>query len=112
MPAYAMAHLRSVDQNDEVREYLLRIDDTLAPYGGRFLVHGIVPEPADGEFPGTVVLIEFPDVDRARSWYRSPEYQEILPLRTRNSDGAAVLLPGVPAGYTAASFVDKVPHWN
>jgi uncharacterized protein (DUF1330 family) len=107
MTAYAMAQLRSIDVNDEVRDYLRRIDDTLRPYGGRFLVHGTMPEVVDGDLDGTIVLIGFPDLDAARGWYGSPGYQAILPLRTRNSDGGAALLPGVPDGYRAASFVDK-----
>ena len=107
MTAYAMAHLRSVDLNDEIRAYLLRIDDTLEPYGGRFLVHGSVPEVVDGDLPGVVVLIEFPDRDTARAWYESPGYQAILPFRVNNSDGGAAILRAVPAGYRAASFVTK-----
>ena len=104
MTAYALAHLRSVDFNDEIRDYLRRIDDTLAPYEGRFLVHGGRPQVVDGELPGFVVIIEFPDADRARAWYASPGYQAILPLRLNNSAGGAAILTGVPEGYRAASI--------
>lgn len=105
MTAYALAHLRTVDLNAEVADYLMRIDATLEPYGGAFVVHGATPEVLEGDLPGTVVVIGFPDLERARAWYASTEYQEILPLRTRNSDGVAVLLDGVPPGYRAASLV-------
>ena len=108
MPAYVIAQLRHVDQNAEIVEYLNRIDATLAPYGGRFRVHGVQPEVFDGELPGTIVLIEFPDVERVRGWYASPEYQAILPLRTRNSEGGVALLAGVPEGYQAASYAAKL----
>jgi uncharacterized protein (DUF1330 family) len=108
MTAYAFAHLREVDQNDQIREYLARIDDTLAPYRGRFLVHGSVPEVVDGDLPGVVVIIEFPDHESARAWYESPAYQAILPFRVDNSDGAAAILRGVPDGYRAASFLEKI----
>ena len=106
MTAYALAHLRSVDLNAEVEQYLRAIDDTLPPYGGAFLVHGSVPEVLEGDAPGALVLIGFPDLERARAWYDSAAYQAILPLRTRNSEGFAVLLDGVPDGYRAASFAD------
>jgi uncharacterized protein (DUF1330 family) len=108
MSAYAIAQLRTVDVNHEVREYLSRIDATLRPYGGRFLVHGTTPEVVDGDLPGTIVLIEFPDADQARGWYESPAYQAILPLRTRNCSGGAALLPGRPEGYLAASLLDRL----
>ena len=54
------------------------------------------------------MVIGFPDLDAARAWYDSPAYQEILPLRTRNSDGVTLLVDGVPDGYRAASFADKL----
>ena len=38
----------------------------------------------------------------------SPAYQEILPLRTRNADGVTLLVDGVPAGYRAASYAEKL----
>jgi uncharacterized protein (DUF1330 family) len=108
MTAYAFAHLRSVDLNDEILRYLRTIDETLVPYEGEFLVHGSVPEVVDGDLPGFVVIIRFPDHDKARAWYESPAYQAILPLRLDNSDGAAALLRGVPDGYRAAAYADKL----
>jgi len=50
-PAYAIAYLRDVRFGEEIIEYLQRIDATLAPYGGRFLVHGVRSRPPRG--PGT-----------------------------------------------------------
>ncbi|MCW0215001.1 MAG: DUF1330 domain-containing protein [Pseudonocardia sp.] len=107
MTAYAIAHLRSVDLNDSIVEYLTRIDATLEPHGGAFVVHGTTPEVLEDEFPGTLVVIGFPTLDDARAWYDSPAYQAILPLRTENSDGTAFLIQGVEPGYRAASFLAK-----
>jgi uncharacterized protein (DUF1330 family) len=95
MTAYAVAHMRSVDPNAEVREYLERIDGTLAPFGGYFVVHGDLPQPLEGAFEGVLIVIGFPTLDDARAWYDSPAYQEILPLRLRNSDSDAFLVQGV-----------------
>jgi uncharacterized protein (DUF1330 family) len=108
MTAYAVAHLRSVDQNAEIVEYLRRIDATLDPYGGHFVVHGVLPDVIEGEWPGFLVVIGFPDLGAARAWYDSPAYQEILPLRTRNSDGVTLLVDGVRAGYRAAGYAEKL----
>ena len=108
MTAYAVAHLRSVDQNAEIVEYLHRIDATLDPFAGRFVVHGVLPEVVEGDWPGVLVVIGFPDLDAARAWYDSPAYQEILPLRTRNSDGVTLLVDGVPEGYRAAGYAEKL----
>jgi uncharacterized protein (DUF1330 family) len=71
MPAYAVAHMRQVTMGPPIVEYLERIDATLAPFGGRFIVHGGETEVLEGSWPGFVIVIEFADTGRARAWYRS-----------------------------------------
>ena len=95
MAAYALAHLRTPRINDDVLEYIERIQATLDPFGGRFLVHGAQVEVKEGPWPGTVVMVEFPGIDEARAWYDSPAYQAILPLRTNHIEGEAVIVDGV-----------------
>ncbi len=103
MLAFAVAHLRTPRfDHEDIHRYLERIQATLDPFGGRFLVHGPQVDVIEGEWPGTIVVIEFPDRDAARAWYDSPAYQEILPLRTRHIEGSAIIVDGVPAGYDAA----------
>ncbi|MFG3116415.1 DUF1330 domain-containing protein [Streptomyces sp. NPDC048197] len=99
MSAFAIAHLRRTAPHPEIAEYLDRIQPTLDPFGGRFRVHNAQVEVREGEWPGFVVVIEFPGIDEARAWYDSPAYQEILPLRTRHIEGDCVLVPGVGADY-------------
>jgi uncharacterized protein (DUF1330 family) len=106
--AYAIAHLRTPVLVPEVLEYLERIQATLDPYEGRFLVHGAEVEVREDEWPGTIVIIEFPSLEAARGWYGSPAYQAILPLRTNNIDGAAVLVPGVGPDYDPAALARRV----
>lgn len=109
MTAYAIAHLRSVTPNAEIVEYLQRIDATLAPYGGTFVIHGDLPEVLEGEFPGHLVVIAFPGLEEARAWYRSPGYRAILPLRTRNSEGAAIIVQGVGPEHLATDVLAGLP---
>jgi uncharacterized protein (DUF1330 family) len=99
MATYAMAHLYDPAPHPEVVEYIERIRDTLDPFGGRFIVHGPQVTVVEGEWHGTVVVIEFPDRDAAVRWYESPAYQAILPLRTNNIDGATLVFDGVREGY-------------
>ncbi|MER6839292.1 DUF1330 domain-containing protein [Streptomyces platensis] len=108
MTAFALAHLRPGAPHPEVFDYIERIQATLDPFGGRFLVHGAEVEVMEGSWPGTVVVIGFPDMARARDWYASPAYLEILPLRTRHVDGDVVLVPGVPDGYHPAVTAAKL----
>ncbi|MDT0265343.1 DUF1330 domain-containing protein [Streptomyces sp. DSM 44915] len=104
MTAYALARLQpTAAPHPDVATYIERIQETFEPFGGRFLVHGVTPERIEGEWEGDVVLVAFPDLAAAHAWYASPAYQEILPLRTAHLPGELIFLPGVPAGYDAAT---------
>ncbi len=105
MTAYAIAHLHPADGpvQDEVLSYIERIQATMKPYGGRFLVHGAEVEVVEGAWPGAVVIIGFPRVEEARAWYASPAYREILPLRTRHLGGDVIIVPGVGPEYDASA---------
>ena len=108
MPALAIAHLRNVVVGPAIESYLEQIDATLAPFGGRFLVHGGAIEPLEGRWSGDLVVIEFPDRERARAWYRSAAYQRILPLRTEHADGDAFLVDTVSPDHRATDVLAEV----
>ncbi|MCD4532708.1 DUF1330 domain-containing protein [Nocardioides sp. cx-169] len=101
VPAYAVAYLREVDLGEAIIDYLQRIDATLEPYGGRFLVHGGHLTPVEGAWDGDLVVIAFPDRAAALAWYDSPAYREILPLRVEHSRSIATVVDGVPECYRA-----------
>jgi uncharacterized protein (DUF1330 family) len=104
MPGYALAHLRDIRPHPEIADYLERIQPTLDPFSGLFLVHGAEVEVREGAWPGTVVVIEFPNLGEARSWYESEAYRKILPLRTRHIDGDVVLVEGVSPDHDSAKL--------
>jgi len=105
MTAYAIAHLRQVDFGPAIVEYLQRIDATLEPFGGRFVVHGATVEVLEGRWPGDIVVIAFADLATARAWYASPAYQAILALRTDHSQGDVILVPGCDADHRGADLL-------
>jgi uncharacterized protein (DUF1330 family) len=105
MAAYAIGHLHDVKVGPEIVEYLRRIDATLAPFGGRFAIHGGSPVRLEGDWRGDLIVIEFPDLGAARGWYDSPAYQAILPLRTRNARGEVILIEGVGEGHHATDVL-------
>jgi uncharacterized protein (DUF1330 family) len=107
MTAYAIAHLQDVRLGPEIIDYIARIDETLTPYDGHFLIHGATPEIVEGPWPGDLVIIGFPDMERARAWYDSPAYRAILPLRAEHSRSVTMLVEGVGPGYRAADFLAK-----
>jgi uncharacterized protein (DUF1330 family) len=109
MTAYAIAHMRRVAMGPAIVEYLERIDATLTPYGGRFIVHGGDFEEVEGSWPGATIVIELPDRRQVSAWYRSPAYREIAPLRTDNSDSDIILIDGVDAGHRATDVLTASP---
>jgi len=55
------------------------VEATTAPYGGTWLAIDAEVQVLVGAWPGSVVLIEFPDMAKAKAWYKSPEYQRSCP---------------------------------
>jgi Uncharacterized conserved protein len=106
MTAYAVAHMRQVTMGPQIVEYLQRIDATLEPFGGRFLVHGDDLDVLENEWPGHLIVIEFPDKAHARGWYNSPAYRQILALRTDNSHADVVLAEGVRHPHKATDVLE------
>ncbi|MFJ8295896.1 DUF1330 domain-containing protein [Streptomyces sp. NPDC094447] len=105
MTAYAIGNLHPKPVLDEeVFTYMERIQATLDPFDGRFLVHGApAREVPEGDWPGAVVIIGFPSYEKARAWYASAAYQALIPLRTRHMAGDILLIEGVAEGYDPAA---------
>jgi uncharacterized protein (DUF1330 family) len=103
--AFGVALLREVKLSDAMVRYLEAVEATFAPFGGRLLVHGGVQETLEGECPGELVIVGFPDRERARAWYGSAAYQAILPLRRANARGEVILVDAVPEGHRATAIL-------
>lgn len=107
MTCYAIGHLRNVKMGAEIVSYLEGIDATLAPFDGRFVVHGGQKHMLEGAFADDVIVIAFPDLAQAQAWYASSAYQDILPLRTKNADGAVFLIEGVDEAHRATDILSS-----
>ncbi|MCS0634565.1 DUF1330 domain-containing protein [Streptomyces sp. LP05-1] len=112
MPAYALGNLRppaGTDVPEEVLTYMERVQATLGPFGGTFLVHGAPErEVREGAWPSVLVIIGFPSLDAARAWYDSEAYQALIPLRTRHMAGDVLLVDGLPPGYDPATTAARI----
>ncbi|MGW0120065.1 DUF1330 domain-containing protein [Streptomyces sp. NPDC003327] len=110
MTAYALANLHpTADLDEEVLTYIERIQATLDPFGGRFLVHGSpAREVREGTWPGDLVIVAFPTYDLARAWYDSEPYQALIPLRARHIPGDVLIIDGVPDGYDPATTAARM----
>ena len=109
MKTYLINHLRIPGDvpNDAALNYLEQVEATVAPFGGRWLAQGSA-DIVEGVWPGSVVLMEFPNRDAATSWYNSPAYQAILPLRLTNAISDIILIDQIPEGFTVKGFASEV----
>jgi uncharacterized protein (DUF1330 family) len=95
MKAYVVVQERVNDQA-MFDAYRKEVPATIAAHGGRFLSRGGGLSVVEGEWPlPRLVIIEFPSRAAAEAWYRSPEYQKILPLRLKSATGNFVIADGV-----------------
>jgi uncharacterized protein (DUF1330 family) len=95
MPAYVIADVRTVHDQDALIEYRRRNTDAVANHGGRFVVRGGESELLEGDWPTQrIVLIEFPDADAARDWWDSAEYAPLKQMRRDASETNILLVEG------------------
>jgi uncharacterized protein (DUF1330 family) len=84
------------------------VEATFKPYGGRWLALDAPVEVREGAWPGSVVLMEFPDRETAGTWYDSPEYQQILHLRTDNAVSDLIFVDPVGPDFTSAQWARQI----
>ena len=97
MAAYVIADVEVKDAETYER-YRPIAAETVAKYGGRFLVRGGRVEPLEGGWsPKRIVVLEFPSMEQAKRWYSSPEYAPGIELRQAASVGRLILVEGAAA---------------
>jgi uncharacterized protein (DUF1330 family) len=93
------AQVAFVDVSDEqhhAQDYVPPVLELVNQYGGRLLCAADTVEMKEGIWPkGRTVLIEFPDMETAESWYNSDEYRPLLEIRGSFAESILALVPGV-----------------
>jgi uncharacterized protein (DUF1330 family) len=109
MTTYLINHLRVPGLPKPANlEYLEAVEATFEPYGGKWLVLDAEVEVLEGSWPGSAVLMEFPDKETAKRWYHSEEYQAILALRTDNAISDLILVDPVSADFTSKAWAGRI----
>jgi len=87
MPAYLIVET-DVHDPEQYEQYKAASPGALAAFGGRFIARGGEMAVLEGDWePSRLVLVEFPDLESAKRFYDSPEYEAAKKLR----EGAASL---------------------
>jgi uncharacterized protein (DUF1330 family) len=94
--SYVIGNVRDFDDSVEMAEYSARFAGTLEAFGGEVVVRGGDIDVREGNWDGRwLLVIRFPSGEAARDWYKSPEYQAVLPLRQGHCDLDMVIVEGL-----------------
>ncbi len=89
--AYLVVDARSSDP-ERMAEYRRLAQIAVEHYGGRYLVRGAPYVTLEGSWqPERLVVLEFPSMDAAKTFYDSPEYLAARSARAGVSDFDMVL---------------------
>ena len=94
MPAYVIAEIQ-VNDPAKYEGYKKLTPGTLSMYGGKFIVRGGKTETLEGDWnPERIVVLEFPNLEKAKAWWNSEEYAPAKALRQRTSYTKMLVVPG------------------
>jgi uncharacterized protein (DUF1330 family) len=85
MPAYVIGEVKILHR-DQLGDYGKMVADAVKKFGGRYVARGAEPFVLEGGPAHNILMIEFPDVETAKAWYASPEYQAAKKLRQGNTN--------------------------
>jgi Uncharacterized conserved protein len=97
MRGYVVVNI-TVRDSARYEEYKRLATPTVSAYGGRYVARGGAVDVREGRWsPTRLVILEFPNVERARAWWDSPEYAPAKAIRQSCADTQLVITEGIPA---------------
>lgn len=96
MAAYIFAQLQ-IQDDSWVADYIPKVHALVEAAGGRYIVQTPEADHLEGDSaaPSITAVIEFPNMEAARKFYQSAEYQPHLKARLAGATGDLWLLDGV-----------------
>ena len=89
MAGYLIANYQ-ITNEEGYQAYKTAVRGTILAHRGEILVAGPGSEPVEGDPKPVTIVLKFPSMNALRAWYESPEYKEIINLRTDNTEGMVV----------------------
>jgi len=94
MSAYVIAEIEVTDPT-AYEDYRKQVPGVIAKYGGKYVVRGGKVESLEGGWsPKRLAVVEFPSMEQAMRFYRSPEYAPLIKIRQKASKGKLVIVEG------------------
>lgn len=86
MAAFFVSSVRVKDPQ-KFQDYSAKAAQTFVPFGGKLVMRGKAQTALVGDSDHQAVgIVSFPDIDALDGWYRSAEYQQLIPLRDAAAD--------------------------
>lgn len=95
MPAYALFIRENTIDQSELDIYASLVPASLKSHSPRILAAYGEQEVVEGPPSEGVVLVEFPTLEAAKSWYHSPEYQAAAQHRLKGATYRGILFAGI-----------------
>ena len=94
MKAYLVLDL-SVNDFSGFRKYIAEIPAFIAKHSGKYIVQGVQPTAIEGDWkPERMVIIEFPEREKAEEFLSDPEIQNLFKVRHATTTSKLVLVEG------------------
>lgn len=100
MPVYMIATRTSpVRDPAALAEYSRRNRENAGQFQALYqlvplVVYGAM-DTKEGPAPDGIIILKFPDMEKAQAWYHSPEYQGALAYRQKGADYNVVFVEGL-----------------
>jgi uncharacterized protein (DUF1330 family) len=94
MKAYLVLDL-SINDFGGFRQYIAEIPAFIAKHSGKYIVQGVQPTIIEGDWkPERIVIIEFPEREKAEAFLSDPEIQDLFKVRHDTTTSKLVLVDG------------------
>ncbi|MBR0849920.1 DUF1330 domain-containing protein [Bradyrhizobium diazoefficiens] len=94
MKAYLVLDL-AVNDFAGFKTYIAEIPAFIARHSGQYIVRGVEPTTIEGDWtPERLVIIEFPEREKAQAFLDDPEAQELFKLRHATTTSKLLLADG------------------
>ena len=91
------------------KQYQAAVQPLITAHGGRTLAIGRDLEVMEGGHDGRrLIILEFPDMEKLKAFWHSPEYARVKPLRENGGDAEAVLAEFAAAGVDDGALADRL----
>lgn len=95
-PAYLVGNF-TVNDPVLMAEYGRKAGPLVQKHGGKMILSADALKPVEGNARPVLVIIQFPDMEKANAFYYSEEYSPIKQLRIQATTGGFLTLtPGLP----------------